>query len=546
MEEVGPGTWSSRTGTTLRATSRQKFTSKDSIQVQRSWNQEIAGRIRPSLRRWSLETRRSRTTSNLTPPENRHSRRERSTFYFRLGEGWLLQSARDNSLQEEDGVADFSGADRDPLEAREDVWRMSVFFSKPCGAQRTIVCTERLLIPNSVKIHWRRAANKCQFGQFGREQYRWVMEYWWKLEFSLKVDSDSRDSASSANVYTRLFMGRWQSDSHSSLVWSSCTSQEETSRYSSWPSCRFWRHYSERQKAVGNPSGTSNATCCKKTYPNRQETKAESWNVKRGIVKTELLTARTTFDHLVFKRTCVGSMVSRLKMSCMWLATSFSKVIPSPHHRDLLGPCNPPHFPDVLVTELGANCADPRGGSWFGRIAEQSPLTSYEPNSRVEISSEYTPTNFLSRRTSFTTDLNNVPSDERQLTSPLSTQERGVIASPFSASVHKQAAASGSQQQPASSSVIKSLANVRCWNVEKSLLTGTRGCKPSWLLWKRCPESSWRWMHRSEKTLWSWGGNGQEKLGEEKFWFGSKRNPSPNFESQQMELYHANQRAWRI
>ena len=172
-------------------------------------------------------------------------------------------------------------------------------------------------------------------------------------------------------------------------------------------------------------------------------------------------------------------------MSCMWLAASFSKVIPSSHHRNLLGPCNPPHFLDVLVTELGANCADPRGGSWFGRIAEQSPLTGCEPNTLVEISSEYTPTNFLSRRTSFTTDLNNVPSDftelhdERQLSSPLSSHEREEIASPFSASVHQQAAASGSQNHPASSSVIKSVAKFRCWNVEKSLLTGKRGCKPS-------------------------------------------------------------------
>ena len=107
-------------------------------------------------------------------------------------------------------------------------------------------------------------------------------------------------------------------------------------------------------------------------------------------------------------------------------------------HRNLLGPPdNPPRFPDVLVTELGANCADPWSGSWFGQPAH----------------------NFPSRRNSFTTDLNDVPTvaasdvtefhDERHLTSSLSTQEREVIASPFSASVHQQAAASSSQQQPA-------------------------------------------------------------------------------------------------
>ena len=45
-------------------------------------------------------------------------------------------------------------------------------------------------------------------------------------------------------------------------------------------------------------------------------------------------------------------------------------------HRNLFGLLdNPPRFPDVLVTELGAICADPRGGSWLGRMAERSPFT---------------------------------------------------------------------------------------------------------------------------------------------------------------------------
>ena len=52
-------------------------------------------------------------------------------------------------------------------------------------------------------------------------------------------------------------------------------------------------------------------------------------------------------------------------------------------------PDDPPRFPDVLVTEFIANWADPRCGSWFGRMAELSPLTGYDPNSLIEISSEY-------------------------------------------------------------------------------------------------------------------------------------------------------------
>ena len=58
----------------------------------------------------------------------------------------------------------------------------------------------------------------------------------------------------------------------------------------------------------------------------------------------------------------------------------------------------------------------------------------YEINSRIEISSKYTPINFLSKKNNFAADLNNAPTaaasdvteihDERQLTSSLSTQER--------------------------------------------------------------------------------------------------------------------------
>ena len=51
--------------------------SRQEIQVQRSRNQEIAGSIRLSLRRWFSKTRRSRGPSNLTPPESRELRRGR-------------------------------------------------------------------------------------------------------------------------------------------------------------------------------------------------------------------------------------------------------------------------------------------------------------------------------------------------------------------------------------------------------------------------------------------------------------------------------------
>ena len=54
-------------------------------------------------------------------------------------------------------------------------------------------------------------------------------------------------------------------------------------------------------------------------------------------------------------------------------------------HRNLLGlPANPVHLPTSLETGLGANCAAPRSGSWFGRMAEQSPLTSFALDCELE------------------------------------------------------------------------------------------------------------------------------------------------------------------
>ena len=92
--------------------------------------------------------------------------------------------------------------------------------------------------------------------------------------------------------------------------------------------------------------------------------------------------------------------------------------------------------------------------------------------------------------------------DERQLISPLCTQDTEVSANPFSTYVHQQAAARGSQQQPASSgtnpwqmlnvgicgklqqsggsSVVRSCGKLQQSvdsNFEKPLMKGKRGCE---------------------------------------------------------------------
>ena len=61
-------------------------------------------------------------------------------------------------------------------------------------AQRTIVCTEREIIPNSFIDVVRQTEN--HFGQFGREQHRRFMEHLMDIESSLKVVGDPRNSES--------------------------------------------------------------------------------------------------------------------------------------------------------------------------------------------------------------------------------------------------------------------------------------------------------------------------------------------------------------
>ena len=101
-------------------------------------------------------------------------------------------------------------------------------------------------------------------------------------------------------------------------------------------------------------------------------------------------------------------------------------------------------------------CAAPQGGLILGRLAEQSPLAGYEPNSLIEASSEHTPINFPSRKDSFDTDFNDLATtvaaseitdtiEVGHLPSPLFSQKRKVSADPFGVSGSQQAAATSSK-----------------------------------------------------------------------------------------------------
>ena len=135
-----------------------------------------------------------------------------------------------------------------------------------------------------------------------------------------------------------------------------------------------------------------------------------------------------------------------------------------------------------------------------------------------------------------------------------------------SVSVFQQAAASGSQQRPASSSVInlwQTSDDGSCGklqrgdgsssSVERSLLRGKKGSwfrmcvistrqgknavwkeESSRIPWKGSRTSSSRLMHSSERSVWGWSTHGHKKLGRKKFGYCPLWN---QLESQRFELY---------
>ena len=83
----------------------------------------------------------------------------------------LFQCARDNSLQEGSRVAECSDADRDAVEAGEDFCSVSGEFIY----RHHVTPREHLYVPKASSfpiLSNYSEADKTQFGQFGREQYR--------------------------------------------------------------------------------------------------------------------------------------------------------------------------------------------------------------------------------------------------------------------------------------------------------------------------------------------------------------------------------------
>ena len=96
---------------------------------------------------------------------------------------------------------------------------------------------------------------------------------------------------------------------------------------------------------------------------------------------------------------------------------------------------SPTTSPSLLYPSASPSAVPLQGGLRFGRLAEQSPLTGYEPESLIEVSSEHTPINLLSRKDSFDTNLDDLATtvdasemldttDAGRLTSPLFSRVR--------------------------------------------------------------------------------------------------------------------------
>ena len=136
-----------------------------------------------------------------------------------------------------------------------------------------------------------------------------------------------------------------------------------------------------------------------------------------------------------FMELCLSHSFFRFHFCLHFLSARFTTSTP-----------NPMSTSSLLNSSTSSNpCATPQEGLLFCRLTEQSPLTACEPKSLIEVSSEYTPISYPSRKNSLDTDFNDlattVAASERidtadlvQLTSPLSTQEREVSANPFSVS----------------------------------------------------------------------------------------------------------------
>ena len=151
--------------------------------------------------------------------------------------------------------------------------------------------------------------------------------------------------------------------------------------------CKWWRNLTQTE----TNSQLESSKCKQYTSPRASFT-CHTCNFSRVHV-AQVLEPSCGQDRWVvvlsfLKSHCISSFVHRAMMhSCPHFSpTSFPTQAP-----------RPTTSPSLLYLSASPSAVPLQGGLRFGRLAEQSPLTGYEPESLIEVSSEHTPINLLSR-----------------------------------------------------------------------------------------------------------------------------------------------------
>ena len=141
---------------------------------------------------------------------------------------------------------------------------------------------------------------------------------------------------------------------------------------------------------IGTDGLASRSIGKKRSRTDISECRARDGSEDRTLHRTHPQTHSFLVRATHHQRTCVGSS-SRMSWT-FESASSQKSSCRHVFHHNLLGVPGPlPLFPTTLFMESATTCADPRSGSWFGRVAEQRTLTGYEPQDLIETSSEHTP-----------------------------------------------------------------------------------------------------------------------------------------------------------
>ena len=190
----------------------------------------------------------------------------------------------------------------------------------------------------------------------------------------------------------------------------------------------------------------------------------------RTLRRTHMFLSLVGVVHLIAPLTFHTHMrVAQDMIGTCCASAQFSKVIHSQHVSsttllDVPHPCPsfcstpPPSAPNSLFMDgiRRPSCATPPGRLLFGQLAESTPLTGFEPETCIDVSSEHTPINYSSRRNSFNIKNNDLTTTVEALRE-------------ISDGFPQQATARGSPQQ-APTSVVNPWLSADMWSSTRKLV----------------------------------------------------------------------------